>query len=427
VDVALTRYRAAIDALFTRTTGVWKLGLERVSALLERLDNPHRTLTVLHVGGTNGKGSVVATAEAILRARGLRVGRYTSPHLIDFRERILVDRIPISEDEVLAFLDRWTPESERLGATFFEITTALALEHFAKAGVDVALVEVGLGGRLDATNVVDPRAAVVTSIALDHTEWLGTSIDAIAAEKGGIFKAARPAVIGERESGIAELLSRIAASHDARPIVCALDRGEITEVQTTTDGTSFVVDGGSALMVHTPLLGAHQAENAVTALVALDAAGLGPWPQGSDPVVIPSIALAGRFQRVGRWIFDVAHNPSGAEVLADTIVAVSPPRPLVALLAVLGDKDWRGVMRALARVTDDVVLTVPPSAPAARRWNVDEALAFARTLSWRATAEPTFDVALSHADAMGETLLITGSFYTVGDAMTRLQVNPLAG
>jgi dihydrofolate synthase/folylpolyglutamate synthase len=291
----------------------------------------------------------------------------------------------------------------------------------------VALVEVGLGGRLDATNVIDPRAAVVTSIALDHTEWLGTSIDAIAGEKGGIFKTARPAVIGERDSGIAELLSRIAASHDARPIVCALDRGEITEVQTTTDGTSFVVDGGSTLTVRTPLLGAHQAENAVTALVALDAAALAPWPTGSDSVVIPSIALPGRFQRVGRWIFDVAHNPSGAEVLADTIVAVSPPRPLVALLAVLGDKDWRGVMRALARVTDDVVLTLPPSAPPARRWNVDEALAFARTLSWRATAEPTFDVALSRADAMGETLLITGSFYTVGDAMTRLQVNPLAG
>lgn len=427
MDIALTRYRAAIDALFTRTTGVWKLGLERVSALLERLDNPHQALAVLHVGGTNGKGSVVATAEAILRARGLRVGRYTSPHLIDFRERILVDRIPIGEDEVLTFLDRWTLESERLGATFFEITTALALEHFAKAGVDVALVEVGLGGRLDATNVVDPRAAVVTSIALDHTEWLGTSIDAIAGEKGGIFKRARAAVIGERDSGIAELLSRIAASHDARPIVCARARGEITKVQTTTDGTSFVVDGDTALALRTPLLGAHQAENAVTALVALDVAALAPWPTGSDPFVIPGVALPGRFQRVGRWIFDVAHNPSGAEALADTIVAVSPARPLVALLAVLGDKDWRGVMRALARVTDNVVLTLPPSAPAARRWNVDEALAFARTLSWRATAEPTFDVALSRADEMGETLLITGSFYTVGDAMTRLQVNPLAG
>jgi dihydrofolate synthase / folylpolyglutamate synthase len=426
VDVALTTYRAAIDALFTRTTGVWKLGLERVSALLERLDNPHRTLTVLHVGGTNGKGSVVATAEAILRARGLRVGRYTSPHLMDFRERVLVDRVPISEDDVLAFLERWLPESERLGATFFEITTALAFEHFAKADVDVAVVEVGLGGRLDATNVVDPRVAVVTSIALDHTEWLGDSIEAIAGEKGGIFKAARPAVIGERDPGIASLLGRIAASHDARPIVSALDRGQIADVQISTDGTSFVVDGAGT-SVRTPLLGAHQAENTVTALVALETAGLAPWPKDTGRVVIPDISLPGRFQRVGQWIFDVAHNPSGAEVLRETIAAISPHRPLAVLLSVLGDKDWRAIMRVLAQVSDHVVLTIPPSAPGARVWDLDEALAFARTLSWHATAEPRFDDALTCAGAMGATTLITGSFYTVGDAMARLQVNPLAG
>ena len=427
MDVALTTYRAAIDALFTRTTGVWKLGLERVSALLEQLGNPHRTLPVLHVGGTNGKGSVVATAEAILRARGLRVGRYTSPHLIDFRERILVDRAPIGEDDVLDFLERWTPEAERLGATFFEITTALALDHFAKANVDVAIVEVGLGGRLDATNVVDPRAAVVTSIALDHTEWLGNSIDAIAAEKGGIFKPSRPAVIGERDAGIAEMLSRIATSHEAHPIVAARDRGAIATVRIAAEGTSFVIDGARALAVRTPLLGAHQSDNTVTAMVGLDAAGLAPWPTRSEVIVVPSVALPGRFQRVGRWILDVAHNPSGAEVLADTVVAVSPPRPIVALLAVLGDKDWRGIMRALARVCDAVVVTLPPSAPPARVWNVEEALAFARTLSWRALAEPHFDAALSRTDEMGATVLITGSFHTVGDAMARLQVNPLAG
>jgi dihydrofolate synthase/folylpolyglutamate synthase len=427
VDVALTTYRAAIDALFTRTTGVWKLGLERVNALLEPLGNPHRALTVLHVGGTNGKGSVVATAEAILRSRGLRVGRYTSPHLIDFRERILVDRVPISEDAVLDFLERWMSESERLGATFFEITTALALEHFARSNVDVAVVEVGLGGRLDATNVVDPRAAVVTSIALDHTEWLGDSIAAIAGEKGGIFKERRPAVIGERDPAVAALLSRIAAAREASPVVVARDRGAIRAVETTADGTSFRIEGARPLVVHTPLLGAHQAGNAVTALVALDAAGLAPWPDGGARVTIPSVALPARFQRVGRWIFDVAHNPSGAEVLAETIVALAPHRPLVVLLGVLGDKDWRGIMRALARVVDTVVLTRPPSAPDARVWDVDEALTFAQTLSWRAVAERSFDTALTRADALGSTTLITGSFHTVGDAMARLQVNPLAG
>ena len=427
MDVALTTYRAAIDALFTRTTGVWKLGLERVSALLELLGNPHQTLTILHVGGTNGKGSVVATAEAILRSRGLRVGRYTSPHLIDFRERILVDRVPIGEEDILAFLERWMPDAERLGATFFEITTALALDHFARSDVDVAVVEVGLGGRLDATNVVNPRAAVVTSIALDHTEWLGDSIEAIAGEKGGIFKPRRPAVIGERDPRIAELLSAIASSREAKPIVAARDRGEITAVRTTMEGTSFVLEGDRQLSVHTPLPGSHQAGNTITALVTLDTAGLAPWPDGNHAIAIPSVALPGRFQRFDRWIFDVAHNPSGAKVLAETIAAVEPPRPLVVLLAVLGDKDWRSIMRELAEVADHVVLTRPPSAPEARVWNVDEALAFARTLPWHAVADSSFDGALARAEALGSTTLITGSFHTVGDAMTRLQVNPLAG
>ncbi|MDQ4081050.1 MAG: bifunctional folylpolyglutamate synthase/dihydrofolate synthase, partial [Gemmatimonadota bacterium] len=420
-------YRAAIDALFTRTSGVWKLGLERVNVLLELLGNPHRALTVLHVGGTNGKGSVVATADALLRARGLRVGRYTSPHLIDFRERILVDGVPIGEEDVLAFLDRWTGDAERLGATFFEITTALALEHFATSDVDVAVIEVGLGGRLDATNVVDPRAAVVTSIALDHTEWLGSTLEQIAAEKGAIFKANRPAVIGEQDARIAELLAQIGASRGARPIVVTRARGDVTNVRVTITGSEFVLArGGREVVITTPLHGKHQADNTVTALTALDASGLVRWPESST-IRIPDVLLPGRFQRVGRYVFDVAHNPSGATVLAETLRQVELERPIVAVLGVLGDKDWRGIMSALSPVVDQVVLTQPPSAPATRVWKLDEALEFASTLSWSARSEPSFDAALARADESGATVLIAGSFHTVGDAMARLQVNPLAG
>jgi dihydrofolate synthase/folylpolyglutamate synthase len=427
VDVALRSYRAAIDALFTRTSGAWKLGLERVNVLLEQLGNPHRSLTVLHVGGTNGKGSVVATADAILRARGLRVGRYTSPHLIDFRERILVDGVPIGEDDVLAFLDRWTGEAERLGATFFEITTALALEYFARSGVDVAVIEVGLGGRLDATNVVDPRTAVVTSIALDHTEWLGSTLEQIAAEKGAIFKENRPAVIGEQDERIAELLAQIAESRGARPVVTTRTKGAVENVRVTTTGTEFaLVRGGREVVLSTPLLGKHQADNTVTAMTALAVSELAPWPESST-IRVPDVLLPGRFQRVGRYVFDVAHNPSGASVLAETIREVQLERPVIAVLGVLGDKDWRGIMRALSSVVDGVVLTQPPSAPAARAWSLAEALEFAGTLAWNARCEPSLDAALARADESGETVLIAGSFHTVGDAMARLQVNPLAG
>jgi dihydrofolate synthase / folylpolyglutamate synthase len=197
-------------------------------------------------------------------------------------------------------------------------------------------------------------------------------------------------------------------------------------VQLGPEGTSFTIDGENPVAVRTPLLGAHQAENAATTMVSLDAAGFVSWPNGADPVVIPPVVLPGRFQRVGRWIFDVAHNPSGAEVLADTLRSFEQARPLVVLLAVLGDKDWRSMMRSLARVADDVVLTVPPSAPPNRVWNVEDALAFACTLEWRAVAETGFDTALARAEATGATILATGSFHTVGDAMARLQVNPLA-
>ena len=153
MGLGLTTYRDSLDFLYARTTGAWKLGLERVEAFLDRLGNPHRDLTSLHVAGTNGKGSVCAGLEGVLRARGLRVGKYTSPHLVDFRERFLVDGVPVPPERIVAFIERWTPEVERLGATFFEATTAMAFEFFREAGVDIAVVETGLGGRLDATKI----------------------------------------------------------------------------------------------------------------------------------------------------------------------------------------------------------------------------------------------------------------------------------
>jgi len=217
----LTGYQAALDYLFARTTGKWRFGLQRVEALLALLGDPHRGLTCFHVGGTNGKGSVCATLEAVLRARGLKVAKYTSPHLVDFRERFLVNGVPLEEGDVVEFIDRWTPEIERLGVTFFEATTAMAFELFARAGVDVAVIEVGLGGRLDASNVVHPLAAGVTSIGLDHTEYLGDTVEEIAFEKAGIFKRGVPAIIGERDARIAGLLEGHARTARAAPVIRA--------------------------------------------------------------------------------------------------------------------------------------------------------------------------------------------------------------
>lgn len=427
VHLSDTAYRAALDALFARTTGQWKLGLERVTGFLATLGDPHRRLQVLHVAGTNGKGSVCAMLEAALRARGLRVGKYTSPHLVDFRERFVVDGRPIEDAAIAAWLERWTPEVERQGATFFEATTAMGFQLFVDAGVDVAVIETGLGGRLDATNVVRPLVAAVTGIGVDHTEWLGSTREAIAPEKAGIYKAGRPAVVGEPDAGIREILASEARRHGATPIRIVSEEGQATDIAVTAQGTAFDwVWPSGTMRVETALAGRHQAQNALTALTMLDALPEPLWRPVEDALpALRAVRLPGRFSRHDAWIFDVAHNPDGSAVTALTLRGMAPPGPIVALVSVLGDKDWRGMLSALAEAVDHFVLTDTPTAPASRAWDSRAVLEYARSRGWSAELEPDFDRALSVAPTRGQTVLVTGSFHTVGDAMARLQVSPL--
>jgi dihydrofolate synthase/folylpolyglutamate synthase len=382
-------------------------------------------LRAFHVGGTNGKGSVTATIAALLGGRGLRVAQYTSPHLVDFRERFLIDGQPITEQDVNDWIARRTPIVEQLGATFFEATTAMGFELFATAQVDVAVIEVGLGGRLDATNVFTPLAAGVASIGIDHTEYLGTTRSQIATEKAGIFKAGRPALIGEPDREIRNLLARCARAAGATPIRVVADEVTLSDIVVEpTGGTSFTFDrhGSSPVRLRTGLAGAHQASNTALALLMLEAVG---QPYSVD--VLPGVTLPGRFQRHGRYIFDVAHNPDGATVLARTLDAVAPPRPIVAIVAVLADKDWRGILTALSASVDHFVLTSAPTAPESRAWRPEDAVTFARDHGWSADVEHDFARALARGESAGGTVLVTGSFHTVGDAMTNLQVSPLAG
>jgi dihydrofolate synthase/folylpolyglutamate synthase len=429
VGGALTRYPSALEYLFARTTGTFKFGLERTRALLAELSDPHRAYPVLHVAGTNGKGSSVATAEALLRARGLRVGRYTSPHLVDFRERIAVNGAPIAADEVVEFIDEWTPAVERLGASFFEATTTLAFEHFRRAAVDVALVETGLGGRLDSTNVVEPIAAGVTSIGYDHMEYLGDTLEAIAREKAGIFKAGAPAVIGEPDGEVRGWLARDARAARAALVRVVAEETEVAELSLGPGGTRFRLRAlGDERIIETPLVGRHQAANFAFTLELLDAAG-GRFaiPLEEAARSVRAVRLPGRFQRVGRWIFDVAHNPDGARTVAASLAAVPHDEPVVVLLCVLGDKDWRAMLDALAPVAAHFVLTDAPTAPTARAWPLHDAASYAAERGYSAEAEHDFDRALARVDASGGTVLVTGSFHTVGDAMLRLQVSPLTG
>ncbi|HJQ53180.1 MAG TPA: folylpolyglutamate synthase/dihydrofolate synthase family protein [Gemmatimonadaceae bacterium] len=429
MDDLLTSYGAAIESLFARTTGGIKPGLERTEALLAKLGSPHLELAALHVAGTNGKGSVVATCEALLRRRGYRVGRYTSPHLIDFRERITVDGVPISEEEVLAFLERWIPLAEDLGATFFEITTALAFDWLARQKVDYAVIETGLGGRLDSTNVLKPLVSTVTSIGLDHTDLLGETLEAIAREKAGIFKQATPAVIGESSPPIRELLRQCAESAGASAVVLD-DAYRISDVVVAPTGTSFNLGdraSGAETRVKTSLIGLHQARNTAISIATVRAIGENLLPASQQlNEALTGVVLPGRFQRVGKFIFDVAHNPDGARTVATSLASTDPPRPLVALVAVLADKDWRGIISELSEVVDRFVFTNAPSAPVERRWNPADANAFARTNGLTSRAVASLDDAIAEAEQGAGTVVVTGSFHTVGDVMSRLQVSPFA-
>ncbi len=421
-------YDRALERLYERTGGAWRLGLERVTGLLELLGYPHSDYPVFHIAGTNGKGSTVATLDAILQGSGLRTARYTSPHLVDFNERIAVNGKPMSHEAIAAWLERWDDELTTLGATFFEATTAMALAHFAQQKVDVAIVEVGLGGKLDATNIVSPIAAAVTQIGLDHMEYLGTTVAAIAGEKAGIFKADRPAVIGDTRAEIRDFLVSRAVEAGATPVLSSGVDWFVSEVDVQDTGTSFTLEvGGTARRLSTPLVGDFQAHNCAVALAMLRGAG-GPWREIESRAasLLGAVSIAGRFHRSGPWLFDVAHNADGATALAASLMEVHISRPIVAIVCVLRDKDWRGILTALASVADRIIVTMAPTAPASRAWLPEEVAAWIQETGIGAQVEWDFPSALSIAAASGGTIVVTGSFHTVGDAMERLQVNPLA-
>jgi dihydrofolate synthase / folylpolyglutamate synthase len=399
-----------------------------MSELMDRLGAPQRAYPVFHVAGTNGKGSTVATLDALLRGAGLRVGRYTSPHLVDFTERVVVDGVPISHGDVAGWLEAHEPLLTKLGATFFEATTAMALAYFADRGVDVAVVEVGLGGRLDATNIVEPIAAGVTQIGFDHMEFLGDTLDTIAGEKAGIFKSGAVAVVGDTDPRIRELLEARAFQAGGTPVLVTGRDWQVTDVAVETTGTSFTLAvHGVTRRLSTPLVGAFQAHNAAAALAMLRGAG-GRWTaiEAEAAHGLSAVRLAGRFHRSPPWLFDVAHNADGAATVVANLLAVGMPHPVTAVVCVLRDKDWRGILHAVARVAERVVITMAPTAPVARMWDLHEVHAWAVSEGLPVERHDDFAGALALARAGAATVLVTGSFHTVGDAMERLQVHPLA-
>lgn len=397
--------------------------LERVAAALRRLGDPHRRFAVLHVAGTNGKGSVAAMLHAVLGAAGYRAGLYTSPHLVELTERIRAGDEEIGRGDVVALAREVgaVAASADIALTFFELLTVMAFVHFARKGVDAAVVEAGLGGRLDATNVVDPVAAVVTTVGRDHTQWLGETTAAIAAEKAGIAKAGRPLVIGPAGDEAAAVLHQVAAERGA-PVIAA---GRDYAVGESMGGIDFDGLGWSLRGVAVGLRGAYQRTNAGTAVAALAAARRElPVTETAVRRGLGSVVWPGRLEVVGSAplvILDGAHNPDGAEALAAELPEMLWGRRLHLLFAVMRDKEWWPMVERLGPWCASVVVTEAWPARAARAAEVAEAF----RVFCPAAAEPdcrrAWEMVVARA-RLDDAILVAGSLFLVG-AVRALALN----
>lgn len=381
-----------------------KLGLENIRRLANALGvalGGDQAPRFLHVAGTNGKGSVCAMLDAICRAAGHRTGLFTSPHLITFRERMRVNGEMISEDEVARELTRikdLTAAWDHV-PTFFEITTALALAHFQREGCDVVVLETGLGGRLDATNAVMPAVCVLTEIALDHQQWLGSTVAEIAAEKAGIFKDGVPVISAPQVPEVRRVLDNHGEESGALVV-------------------AYVEEPWDASIVN--LIGQHQRWNAALAVHALALSGIRVEPSAVSQG-LREVQWPGRFQRVNeRVVIDGAHNPSAAALLTRTWGEVFGTRRATVILGVLGDKDVRGICTALIPLAARIV-TVAPQNPRATTAAALAEIVREAMPGLPCTVTTDLVAALELAEKFSDPVLICGSLFLVGEALAHFQ------
>jgi dihydrofolate synthase/folylpolyglutamate synthase len=421
----------ALDEIFPPLpTGV-QWGLERTETLLKEIGDPQDAYPTLHVGGTNGKGSLAAVWAQILKEHGKRAGLYTSPHLCSFRERFQIDGRPVSAEVLLEAAGEIREAIGRLGLTFFEAATVLGFHLFQKMEVDFGLVEVGLGGRLDSTNVITPRVVAITNVALDHAEYLGFTLEEIAGEKAGIIKPGIPIMTAERDPVLREIFRSRAEELEA-PFHAIYPAEEISDLEVSPEGNSFFLntDNWGRIQLRSPLPGRHQAAN-----VALAVRSLELLPEENIPSLeaiqegVRKVKWPGRLQVFdgprGKWVFDVAHNTAGVRALASSLKRLAFPEPLILLVGIQGDKDWRSMLPPLFAMAGEAVLTQPPSVPPDRRWDPLKAAGAVKdrpNLHILRDFQEALDMARRVA---GEgTVVVTGSHHTVGDAMNVLGILP---
>lgn len=418
-------YAEALDFLYTQLpmfqrvgAAAYKPGLDTSIALAEAFGNPHRCFRSIHVGGTNGKGSTSHTLAAILGEAGYRIGLYTSPHLVDFRERIRVGGVMIPESDVIDFVSCFQNMHVDFHPSFFELTMVMAFEHFARIGVDVAVIEVGLGGRLDSTNIITPELSVITNISLDHTQFLGTTREAIASEKAGIIKPGVPVVIGESEGAVRDVFTEKARSCGSSIRYADDEHHFVTAIH---DGDRMLYTGTAYGDLHGQLTGDCQVYNTATVLTAVDELKRIGWTLPDEAVRRGFADVCGLTGLAGRWmvtglrpfvVCDTGHNVGGWIYLARQIASAPGRKHMV--IGFVNDKDVTHILEMMPR--DARYYFTRASVPRALGSDAVAELAEGFGLKGEAFPDVMSAVNAALADATPEdTVFIGGSTFVVAD------------
>jgi dihydrofolate synthase / folylpolyglutamate synthase len=420
-------YQQSLDYLYRLEKFGMIFGLTQVEKILNAIGNPHKEIQAIHIGGTNGKGSTAAMMSSILQKEGYRVGLYTSPHLIRFTERIKVNGKEIEKEEVAALVGWMRKEIEAAGITppftFFDFTTAMALHYFKQKLVDLAILEVGLGGRLDSTNVVDPLISIITNIAKDHEDYLGRSILKIAREKAGIIKKGRPLITAATQPQVLRLFSKVCQEKGSPYYRVGKDF-----LYVRAEDRDFDYEGLNRKLwgIHLNLKGFHQVINATTALGAMEVLEDLGYCVSTEAMVegVREVDWPGRLEMVSSSpgvILDGAHNPAGALVLKESLEKEFQYQHLILLIGIMKDKDIRSMLHLLAPLADHIILTKPHTDRATPPVLLKKALG---QNGKKAEIAEDLKEAIERGLSLTQKedlLCITGSLYTVGEARAYFQ------
>ncbi len=412
-----------IDFLYSRKASGRKLGLENIRNFLHLIGNPQDSFPSIHIAGTNGKGSTAAILESILRHSGLRTGLYTSPHLIDVRERIKICGKSIPFSDLITFLSHYKSLIEITDISFFEILTALAFTYFKEKNVDIAVLETGLGGRLDATNLVNPVLTVITEIGKDHTKTLGRTLKSITKEKAGILKPEVLCVAGITKKRVKKLLSPL-CDENGIPVVFSKESVRISNIRLSKHGSMFDLKSKSFHLsnLFLRLAGRHQILNCSTAIQAVEELKKKGWKISENGIRagLKNVEWRGRLELLCEdptIVVDSAHNPMGIDTLVDALNTIYKYRSLILIFGVLKDKDYRKMFQKIAPLANRIILTKPLSD---RALEPEAILSLPQSKNKEIEIIPIIRKALFHAIKIAtknDIVVAAGSIYFAGEVL----------